>query len=163
MAEYVAGRGTTALSILGTALGGLGVAGNGGLNLFGGGNCVCSENMAVNRYELDMQRELSQKESEIAYLNGQNETNRKLTEVYANLEGQINGLRSEVRANKDEQYGINLQQAVYNGTNTATISCIQNQVAALQGLTKLVVPNTSVCPGWGDVTVTPAAASTTGA
>ena len=74
---------------------------------------------------------------------------------------QINNLAAEVRANKDEQTAVNMQQAVYNGTNTATISCIQQQVAALQGLTKLVVPNTSVCPGWGNVTITPATTTTT--
>ena len=168
MAEYVAGRGVQALSILGTVLGGLGVAGNGGVGLLNGvsgsanGGC-CSENMAVNRYELNMERTLAQKEAEIAYLNGQNETNRKLTEVYANLEGQINGLRDTVYRNREEQNCVNTQQAVYNGTNTATIACLQGQVAALQGLTKIVVPNSSVCPGWGDVTITPAAATTTGA
>ena len=53
------------------------------------------------------------------------------------------------------------QQAVYNATNTATIGCIQNQVNQLLGLTKLVVPNTSVCPGWGNVTITPATTTTT--
>lgn len=42
-----------------------------------------------------------------------------------------------------------------------TVSCIQGQIAQLQSLTKLVVPNTSVCPGWGNVTITPAAATTT--
>ena len=31
----------------------------------------------------------------------------------------------------------------------------------LMGLTKLVVPNTSVCPGWGNVTITPATTTTT--
>jgi hypothetical protein len=52
------------------------------------------------------------------------------------------------------------EQKVFNATSIATISCIQGQVAQLMGLTKLVVPNGSVCPGWGDVTVTvtPAAA-----
>lgn len=159
MAEYVAGRGVQALGILGTVLGGLGVAGNGGVGLLNGmagsaNNCACSENMAVNRYELNMQRELSQKEAEIAYLNGQNETNRKLTEVYTNLEGQIGALRDTVYRNREEQNCVNTQQAVYNGTNTATIACLQGQVAALQGLTKIVVPNSSVCPGWGDVNIT---------
>ena len=48
-----------------------------------------------------------------------------------------------------------------NGTNTAAIGCIQGQIAQLMGLTKLVVPNTSVCPGWGNVTIT--AGGTTGA
>ena len=37
---------------------------------------------------------------------------------------------------------------------TGTISCMHGQIAQLQGLTKLVVPNTSVCPGWGEVNVT---------
>jgi hypothetical protein len=56
-----------------------------------------------------------------------------------------------------------MQQAVYNGVNTAAVECIKGQIAQLMGLTKLVVPNASICPGWGNVTVTPAAAPTTGA
>lgn len=167
MAEYVAGRGTTALGIIGTVLGGLGVAGNGGVGLLNGmagsanGGC-CGENTPVNRYELNMQRELSQKEAEIAYLNGQNETNRKLTDVYSNLETQINTLRDTVTRNREEQNCVNNQQAVYNGVNTATISCLQGQVNTLMGLTRTIVPNTSVCPGWGEVTITPATTTTTG-
>jgi hypothetical protein len=45
--------------------------------------------------------------------------------------------------------GVNAQinaQAVYNATNTATLSCIQGQVAQLMGLTKTIVPITNVCP-----------------
>lgn len=161
MAEYIAGRGTTALGIIGTALGGLAAS---GMNLLGGNNCGggCNENTLVNRYELNLEKELSQKEAEIAYLKGQDETNGKLSEVYRTLEGRINNLSAEVRANKDEQYGINLQQAVYNGTNNATVACMQGQINTLLGLTKTVVPNTSVCPGWGNVNVTPATTTTTG-
>lgn len=122
----------------------------------------CSENQPVNRYELDMARSLANKDMEITYWRGQDETNRKITDTYANLEGQIKDLAREVRCNKDEQTGINMQQAVYNGTNTAAIGCIQSQIAQLFSLTKLVVPNTSVCPGWGNVTITPAAAPAAG-
>ena len=61
-----------------------------------------------------------------------------------------------MRANKEEQAALNLQQAVYNGTNTAAVGCIQGQIAQLQSLTKLIVPNSSCCPGWGEVTVKPA-------
>ena len=60
-----------------------------------------------------------------------------------------------MRSNKEEQYGVNLQQAVYNGTNTAAVACIRDQIAQLYGVTRLVVPNSSVCPGWGEVTITP--------
>ena len=99
---------------------------------------------------------------EIAYWRGQDETNRKISESYSKLENRLIGLAAEVRANKDEQVAINMQQAVYNGTNTATIGCIQNQVAQLLGLTKLVVPNGAVVHGWGaaKVTVEPATATT---
>lgn len=161
MAEFaskgVAGSGL-GLGIAGTALGVL----NGGLGgILGGITGGCSENQMVNRYELDMAQSLANKDMEIAYWRGQDETNRKISDTYANLEGQIKDLAREVRCNKDEQTGVNMQQAVYNGTNTAAIGCIQSQIAQLFSLTKLVVPNTSVCPGWGNVTITPAAAPTT--
>ena len=150
----------------GTALG-FGLAGfglnllNGGLGNLLGGNAMCSENTPVNRYELNMTQTLAQKDMEISYYKGQDETNRKISATYANLEGQIKDLAREVRCNKDEQNGINLQQAVYNGTNTAALGCMQGQIAQLFSLTKLVVPNSSVCPGYGDVTITPATTPTT--
>ena len=169
----------------GTALG-LGIAGtagwllNGGLgNIFGGlgGNGVvapavaglaagmasqkCGDDANVSRYELNQTQTIAQKDMEIAYWRGQDETNRKISDAYAKLESRILGLASEVRANKEEQAALNLQQAVYNGTNTAAVGCIQGQIAQLQSLTKMVVPNSSVCPGWGNVNITPAAAATT--
>lgn len=154
----VAGSGL-GLGIAGTALGLL----NGGLGgILGGMGChaMCSESTPVNRYELDMTQKMANKDMEIAYWRGQDETNRKISDTYANLEGQINALAREVRCNKDEQGAINLQQAVYNGTNTAALNCMQGQIAQLFSLTKLVVPNTSVCPGWGNVTITPATTTT---
>ena len=82
----------------------------------------------------------------ISYWRGQDETNRKISDTYANLEGQINALAREVRCNKDEQTGINMQQAVYNGTNTAAMTCMQGQIAQLASLTKVIIPATSICP-----------------
>lgn len=170
----------------GTALG-LGIAGtagwllNGGLgNLFGGlgGNGVVAPAVAgiaagmaakngsgddacVSRYELNQTQTIAQKDMEIAYWRGQDETNRKITDAYTKLESRILGLAGEVRANKEEQAALNLQQAVYNGTNTAAVGCIQGQIAQLQSLTKLIVPNSSCCPGWGEVTVKPATTTAT--
>lgn len=156
MAEFaskgVAGAGL-GLGIAGTALGVL----NGGLGgVFGANNIanVCSDNMCVNRYELELENKVVSKDSEIALLKSNIYTDQKLTDVYSNLQAQLNAI-------KENQNAVNMQQAVYNGTNTATISCIQGQIAQLQGLTKLVVPNTSICPGWGNVTITPAASTTT--
>lgn len=152
MAEFaskgVAGSGL-GLGIAGTALG---LLNNGGLgNLFGGGyNCGCSGNMAVNRYELGMQTELAAKDGKIALLESNIYTDQKLNDLRNYIDAKVGAVEGAVNA-----------QAVYNATNTATINCIQGQVAQLFGLTKLVVPNTSVCPGWGNVTITPAAATTT--
>lgn len=140
-------------TIAGTALG---LLNNGGLGGILGGGMVanCSDNMPVTRYELNMAQTISSKDGEIALLKADKYTDQKLVEVYEAINSRVNALAERVQMNKDEQYGINLNQAVLNGTTGATISCIQNQVAQLQGLTKLVVPNTSVCPGWGEVNVT---------
>ena len=154
----VAGAGL-GLGIAGTALGVL----NGGLgNILGGWtangntNCTCHENTPVNRYELNLTNEIAAKDAKIGLLESNIYTDQKIVDTYTTLNGQINALAAEVRANKDAQTAINMNQAVYNGTNTAAIGCIQNQIAQLMSLTKLVVPNTSVCPGWGNVTITPA-------
>ena len=154
MAEFaskgVAGSGL-GLGIAGTALGVL----NGGLgNLLGTGynNCGCSENVMVNRYELSQEQKIAKLETEVALRDANIYSDQKLAEVYKDLSARINGVEAGLSA-----------QAVYNATNTATINCIQGQVAQLFGLTKLVVPNASVCPGWGNVTITPSTTTTTGA
>lgn len=167
MAEFaskgVAGSGL-GLGIAGTALGLLnGLGGMAGLaaNAAGCNSCggCCSENTPVSRYEMNQAQTIAAKDAEIGLLKADKYTDQKLSEVTAYLMGQIKDLSNEVRANKDEQAGVNMQQAVYNATNTAAISCLQNQVAALQGLTKLVIPNSSVCPGWGAVKVIPETAA----
>lgn len=161
LATGIIGAAGAGFNFLGNLLGG----GWGGLGANPAAAAVaagaCSENTPVTRYELNQQKTISEKDTEISYWRGQDETNRKITEAYSKLENRLIGLAAEIRANKDEQVAINMQQAVYNGTNTATIGCIQNQVNQLLGLTKLVVPNASVCPGWGaaKVTVEPATAT----
>lgn len=155
---------------VGGYIGGIATLGNVLSGLTGGtGACaaqqacapMCSENMAVNRYELGLTQEIAAKDSRIGLLESQVYVDQKLTDVVKDYTAQINNLAAEVRANKDAQCAINTQQAVYNGTMTATVSCMQGQINQLLSLTKLVVPNTSVCPGWGNVTITPAAATTT--
>ena len=153
-----------------TVAGSLGLASFLGLNLNNlfngqGNKCNCpsgsSDDQAITRYEANMIATIGAKDSEIALLKADKYTDQKISETYITLNGQINALAAEVRANKDAQCAINQQQAVYNGVNTATLNCIQNQVQQLFGITKLVIPNTSVCPGWGNVTITPAAATNT--
>lgn len=151
-----------------TVAGSLGLASFLGINagnLLGGmGNrCGCPgspDDQPINRYEANMLVALSNKDSEIALYKADKYTDQKIVDATAYLMGELKSLAGEVRANKDMQCEINKEQAVYNGVNTATLNCIQNQVAQLFGITKLVVPNSAICPGWGNVTITPAAATT---
>lgn len=43
-------------------------------------------------------------------------------------------------------------------TLQGTVTCMQN---TLNAITKTVIPNTAICPGWGNVTITPATTTTT--
>lgn len=131
----VAGTGL-GLGIAGTALGLLsgGLGGN-GLFGMGGTSCGCSENHTVNRYELGLQNEIAAKDGKIALLESNIYTDSKIADVYERLNGKIGCIESQLA-----------QQAVYNATNTGLVSCLQGQVAQLQGLTKIVVPATSICP-----------------
>jgi hypothetical protein len=143
MAEFaskgVAGSGL-GLGIAGTALGVL----NGGLgNLLGGAMNNCSDNQFINRYELEMENKIVNKDNEIALLKSNIYTDQKIAEVYERLNTKISGVEAAVNT-----------QAVVNATITSTIGCMQGQIAQLQSITKLVIPNTSVCPGWGNVNVT---------
>ena len=161
MSEYssrgVGGAGL-GLGIAGTALGIL----NGGLgNLFNMGGCNsayntsgCGDNALVNRYEASQNAKIADLETEV-----------KLRDANTFTMTEMGRLRDYV----DRRFeGVNAQlctQSVLNAQTTAAISCMQGNIAALQGLTKIVIPNSNVCPGWGDVTVsvTPAPTTTTGA
>lgn len=159
----VTGQGQGALNTVLGAVGTYGALQSGALGgLLGGigGGCnrpvevLTSDDKAITRYEAKMMQELAAKDGKIALLESNIYTDSKITEAYAKLDAKI-------VANKEAQDAINLQQAVYNGTNTAAVGCIQGQIAQLMSLTKLVVPNSSVCPGYGNVTITPSAATTT--
>jgi hypothetical protein len=136
---------------LGLSIGALGVeALRGGLgNLFGGTGCVNAHEAQYTRYDAAKDAEIAALKGAIELRDANTYTDSKLLELYRYVDGKFEGVNAAINA-----------QAVYNATNTATIGCISNQVAQLMALTKTVIPNTSVCPGWGDVTVsvTPATA-----
>lgn len=158
MSEY-ASKGVAGAA-LGTGIGGLalGVL-NGGLgNILGGWNNGygngygwggCHENMPVNRYEATQSARIAELETEV-----------KLRDANFYALGEVGKLRDYMENRFDKVEHEICDQKVHNATVVANMTCMANQIAALNGLTKLVVPNTSICPGWGDVTVsvTPATA-----
>ena len=150
MAEFaskgVAGSGL-GLGIAGTALGVL----NGGLgNLLNGmgGTGGCGNNQYINRYEMELENKIVNRDSEIALLKSNIYTDQKIADVYERLNTKIGGVEAAVNT-----------QAVYNATMNGAINCMQGQIGQLFGLTELVVPNTSVCPGWGNITISPTTTS----
>lgn len=129
--------------VAGTALGlGAGALGvellNGGLNgILGGmrnGGC-CSEDHMVNRYEAAQSARIAQLETEVKLRDANTYTDSKILDLYRYVDGKFEAVN-----------GALCQQAVYNATNTSTIACLQNQVQQLVGLTKVVVPFSSICP-----------------
>ena len=127
-------------------------------NLFGGcGNAwnrsgvngpvevITSADKPISRNEAEMMMQLNAKDSEIALLKADKYTDQKIVETTAYLMNKIEEVKATVAANKDAQTAVNMQQAVYNGTNTATIGCIKNEIAQLQALTEVIVPQKKVC------------------
>jgi hypothetical protein len=142
----------TALGLGAGALGLELLRGNlGGLFNGANGNCGCNEDHYVNRYEAAQSARISELETEVKLRDSNIYTDSKILELYKYVDGKFACVENQL-----------CEQRVYNATNTAVTNCLSNQIMQLQSLTKLVIPNTSVCPGWGNVTVTPAT-TTTGA
>lgn len=98
--EYTAGRGTTALGIVGTVLGGTALAGNGGLlgNLLGNNNAVCmdSNNMPINRYDMGLIRDNMAKDSEIALLKANTFTDGKFADLNDRYNARFTNIEAEL-------------------------------------------------------------------
>lgn len=170
------------LGIIGTALAGLG----GGASLLGlnrNGNMQQNTGPSpfITREEFALNQQIMSRDAELADLKAEMNDEKKMVEVYTTLANKINEVNVTIASNKDKadtnlasaiekinnkidfnkglQDGINAQQLAYNGTNSATLSYLQNQVGQLYSMTKLAIPNTSICPGWGTVTITPSTLS----
>ena len=168
----VAGAGL-GLGIAGTALG-LGLLNGNGFSI--GNNNACKKNdpsandaaivgaalsamsgiahtcstPAYTRYDAEKDARIAELETEVKLRDANTYTLGEVGKLRDYMENRLGAIEHEL-----------CDQRTYNAVNTATIGCIQGQVATLLALTKTVIPNTSVCPGWGNVTVTPATTPTT--
>lgn len=156
--EY-AGKGTTALGIVGTVLGSIGTAAALGGGIMPATNIPSARAIAaangdagsqpVSRFEMEQAQKIAQLESSIALRDANTYSDQKLLEVYRYFDGKLGKVDEQLK---------NVE--VYQATNTATLSCMGQQIAGLQSvlgsITKIVVPNGAVCPGWGGVEVKPA-------
>lgn len=133
------GKGNAALTtgIIGTVGTGLGLLGS---NLLGGNGYHNTDGgRYVTKDELDYVQTISAKDSEIALLKSEQNTETKIADVYERLITRIN---ADARAQAD----VNAAQMVYNANANSAIAVLQNQVGVLNGLTKTIVPIDNVCP-----------------
>lgn len=174
----VAGAGL-GLGIAGTALGLL----NGGLGNLGfglGGNGAA---MAAGAAGLGV---MAEKDAKIAELTAERYTNGAVSDLAKvnftrdrEIEGRVSSLEAtqkaeaaafaEYRASQKEIQELReklVEQKITTVAATAAtaatgLQCEINKLSGvLASITKIVVPNTSVCPGWGPVTITPTPVAT---
>ena len=163
MAEFaskgVAGAGL-GLGIAGTALGVLA----GGLNNLGIGNGIlgngyagCSEDRLVNRYELMQESKIAELQSQIALRDANTYNDQKLLEVYKYFDGEL----KDIRQHQCDKWAA---QGVINAKFESGMDVLASQVGSINNtissLTKVVIPNANVCPGWGAVCVQATGCST---
>jgi len=162
-----------ATGIAGTVLGSVGTAL--GFGLFNGNGFLGLGGNVNNSQIAELQKQVQELSVNNAILTSETSTDKKLVEVFkasaamdkelsakiANLDSRV--LSLETSAPLKEQI---IDQKIARVADNMTCCCnaantaIANLHATLAGITKTVVPNSSVCPGWGNVTITPAAATT---
>lgn len=140
MAEY-ASRGVAGAG-LGTGIAGLSLgvlnAMSGLGNLLNVGGCAnrCTMvNPGVNHNELLLTQENARLQSEIALRDANIYNDQKLLDVYKYFDAEIKRINEEL-----------CQQKVVNATQVQILNMYGQQIAALQDLTKVVIPRNNICP-----------------
>lgn len=129
----VAGAGL-GLGIAGTALGLMQNGTLGGI-LGGWGNGCNGNSTYVNRYEAQQSARIAELETEV-----------KLRDANTYTLGEVNKMRNYVDAKFDAINAQLCSQAVINAQVAANLSCLQNTVNTLSGMTKTVIPIANICP-----------------
>lgn len=116
--------------IIGTALGAINSSNGGGLlgGLFGSNNCA-------NQYAVSMSNEIAARDAKIALLESTIFTDQKSLEMYQYIDSRLRSIEDKL-----------CNQAVVNAQFGTTIGCMQQNLATLNGLTKTVIPASSICP-----------------
>lgn len=97
----------------------------------------------MNRYEAAQAARIAELETAVKLRDANTYTDGKILDLYKYFDGKVSCLENQI-----------CQQNVYNATNNAAINCINGQIAQLMSLTKMVIPNSSICPGWTTTTTT---------
>jgi hypothetical protein len=91
-------------------------------------------------------------QSQVALRDANTYSDQKLLEVYKYFDGELKDIRAHMCENEKLQAVINAKFESGFAVLNTQVSCISNTI---NSLTKTVIPNSSICPGFGDVTVAP--------
>ncbi len=146
MAEYMAGKGTTALGIIGTVLGSIGTAGTlgTGANILTGAKPVAAsyEMTGACMHDVDTLKELMNKDAEIARYRSEKYADNVGLELYKYIDGEL----KEMRENQNNKW---TDQAVINATVNQGLTALGGQVGAVaetvSQITRVAVPQSSIC------------------
>jgi hypothetical protein len=94
--------------------------------LFGGGYSRC---------EAEKDSRIAALETEVKLRDSNIYTDGKILELYRYVDGKFSGVEATL-----------CNQAVVNAQVTANLSCLQNTVNTLSGLTKTIIPIDNICP-----------------
>lgn len=168
MAEYVAGRGTTALGIIGTVLGGIGtaaaMAGNaapmGAAYPYNYAPSYDYNGQVACQHDICNAERMAEKDAEIARLRSEkyadgvrDEAKQYGIEVYKELKGNLTEVTKEltekIDALKEKQSEKWTDQAVINANITNAITALNGQVKSTADLvgqiTRTAVPKSAIC------------------
>lgn len=138
--SHAVGNAALTTGIIGTALGAINsMGGQAGILGIAPRQNTDPGDRPVTRYEMSLIQANNAKDVEISALKSQK---------YA--DGLAAGIQAEIG-----------QQAVWNATQQGVIGCLQGQIAQLQSMTKMMIPNANIAPGWGPVEIVKAAAAST--
>lgn len=121
--------------------------GNGLLGgLFNGG---CNNNASVSALEAALAMEKAERY-----------TDQTGTEVYKQFAKERNEIQAQISAIFAAIAQMDKTVSVNEAITNERVTCLAGKVNDIYDVFKLVVPNSSVCPGWGNVTITPSASTT---
>jgi hypothetical protein len=145
----VANAGLTT-GIIGTTLSVL----NGGLSNILGGGCGCNQGNSISALQAELAQERAERYADMVGINTFKEAKAMSDKNDDKIQANYIELAKAVAL-------LDKTSAIAEAVNAERLNCMAQRVASLEGLTKLVVPNSSVCPGWGNVTITPSTTTTT--
>ena len=126
--DYTAGKGTTALGIIGTTLGSIAVAGSGVAKAILGdtaqsveGHGCSREGGVVTKYEAAQAAEITQLKTEKMLLESTIHSNNNQLELYKYIDGELKDIRSEL-----------CKQAVHNQRTEDSFVVVRQDIAAVK-------------------------------